>query len=116
MLPNVAKAVKKWASPYTSLTVDKQTVDFVEADVITSRTINALVQVADKSKLQTDKIDWFKNYLLVHSLDVVTPGEYIEYEGADYKIISVGPWTRFGCIEAIAEETKKTKLVVTPVP
>lgn len=115
-LPNVTKAIKKWASSYTVKNVSRVTVNFVESNVVTGRTIRALIQAAQKEKLNTDQIDWSKEYIQIHSLDQLFNGEYIEYSGADYKVIDCGDWQRYGYTEAVAEETKKTKIVITPTP
>ena len=114
MLPDVSDVFDDWLSDYTIKTVTKITVDFVEANTVAGRTIEAMVQVAQKEKLNADQIDWSKKYLLVHSPEQISIGEYIESEGEDYKIIEPGDWQTYGYTEAIAEQTKQTLLVVTP--
>ena len=114
MLPDVSEAFDDWLSDYTIKTVTKITVDFVEADTVAGRTIQAMVQVAEKEKLNPDQIDWSKKYVLVHSPDPINVGEYIESGGEDYKIIDPGDWQAYGYTEAIAEQTKQTLLVVAP--
>ncbi len=114
MLPDVSEAFDGWLSDYPIKTVTKLTVDFEEADTVAGRTIQAVVQVAQKEKLNPDQIDWSKKYLLVHSPDQINVGEYIESDGEDYKIIEPGDWQTYGYTEAVAEQTKRTLLVVTP--
>lgn len=114
MLPDVSEAMDGWLSDYLIKTVTKITADFDEADTVAGRTIPAMVQVAQKEKLNPDQIDWSKKYILVHSPDPINVSEYIEYGGEDYKIIEPGDWQAYGYTEAVAEQTKQTLLVVTP--
>lgn len=114
MLPDVSDAFDDWLSAYVVKTVTKVTADFADASTVSVRTIQAMVQVAQKEKLNADTIDWSKRYLLVHSPEQMLVGEYIEYSGEDYKIIEPGDWQAYGYTEAIAEQTKQTLLVATP--
>ncbi len=114
MLPDVSDAFDGWLSDYTIKTVTKITADFVEANTVAGRTVQAMVQVAEKEKLNPDQIDWSKKYLLVHSPDPISVGEFIESDGEDYKIIEPGDWQAYGYTEAVAEQTKQTLLAVTP--
>ena len=114
MLPDVSEAMDGWLSDYLIKTVTKTTVNFEADDTVAGRTIQAMVQVAQKEKLNPDQIDWSKKYILVHSPDPINVGEYIESNGEDYKIIEPGDWQAYGYTEAVAEQTKQTLLVVTP--
>lgn len=107
MLPDMSDTLDEWSDEYTVKNIDQRTVDFESSNVVTSRTIQAIVQVADKDKLNTDQIDWSLRYLLIHSSDVVENGELIEYNGEDYKIIDNGDWQAYGFTEAVAEQTKQ---------
>lgn len=113
MLPDVSIALAEWAVPVTVKTVTQKTIDFEPANLVTARTINAVVQPAQKEKLNPDQIDWSLRYLLVHSTDALQVGEYVEYQGEDYKIIEPGDWQAYGYTEAVAEQTKQTPLVET---
>lgn len=115
MLPDMSDVFNDgddWLSPYTLKTVTTTTVDFVETEVITGDTVQAMIQVADKTKLNSEAIDWALTYLMVHSPDGLSVGEFIEYEGADYKLIEVNPYGNYGYYEAVAEQTKRPLLVV----
>lgn len=112
-LPNVSNAVARWAGSYTVKTVTRQTVDFVPADVVTSRIVQALVQPAKMEDLNPDQIDWSKEYLTVHSLTALVDGDLLEYEGEDFKIIGAGKWLSFGYMEVLAEQTKRPLVEVT---
>jgi len=106
-LPNVAHVLNAWKRTYRIKTVTRQTVDFESADAVAGRDIDAVVQVAQKEKLNPDQIDWSLRYLLIHSPDPVSVGELFVYDGEDYKIIEPGDWQLYGYTEAIAEETKQ---------
>jgi len=114
MLPDMSDTLDEWALPYLIKTATETTVDFVRAPVVTGRTIDAVVQVADKNKLNTDQIDWSLRYLQVHSSSEIANGEFLEFQGEDYKIIDNGDYQLYGFTEAVAEQTKKAALVVTP--
>lgn len=113
MLPDVSIALAEWAVPVVVKSVTQHTIDFEPADLITPRTIDAVVQPAQKEKLNADQIDWSLKYLLVHSTEQLAAGEFIEYQGEDYKIVEPGDWQAYGYSEAIAEQTKRTPLVAT---
>lgn len=107
MIPNVARVLDAFMEPYTIKTVTKQTTDFVSSDVVVSRTINAVVQPAQKDKLNPDKIDWSLAYVTVHSKEPIANGDLIVYGGQDYKIIDNGDYQRFGYTEGLGEQTKR---------
>lgn len=111
----MSDALAEWSLPYTVKTATETTdANFDKVPVVTARTISAVVQPAQKEKLNADQIDWSLQHLWIHSPDQVAVGEFIEYQGADYKIIEPGDWQLYGYTEAIAEETKRTPLEVTP--
>jgi hypothetical protein len=110
MLPDMSIALAEWAVPVVVKTVTQRTVDFETVEHVASRTINAVVQPAQKEKLNSDQIDWSLRYLLVHSTEPMTAGEFIEYQGWDYKIVDHGDWQAYGYTEAIAEQTKRKPL------
>ena len=113
--PNLSRVVQRWASPYTVKTVTTTTTDFVESKVVVGRTVSALIQPADRTKLTVEPLDWSLAYLLVHALEAVAIGDLIVYEGEDYKVVQAGPWLAFGYQEAVAEQTKRAVVAVTPV-
>jgi hypothetical protein len=115
MLPDMSDALPEWSLPYTVKTVTQETQDFEPFDIVTARTISAVVQLANKEKLNPDSIDWSLRYLWIHTTSQLTVGEFIEYAGTDYKIIEPGDWQLYGYTEAIAEEVKRAPLVITPI-
>lgn len=114
MLPDMSDTLSEWSLEYPLKTVTVQTVDFVEANIVTVGTVQAVIQVADKTKLNIEQIDWSLRYLLVHAQDEITIGQYIEFEGGDYKIVNDGNYQLYGFCEVIAEQTKRTLLEATP--
>ena len=114
MLPDMSDTLPEWSLPYPLKTVTKATVDFVESNTVTVGTVEAVVQVADKTKLNIEQIDWSLRYLLVHAADPLIIGQYIEYEGGDYKIVTDGDHQLYGFSEVVAEQTKRTLLEATP--
>ena len=112
-LPDVSEALAEWVSSYTVKTVTQQTTDFIDTSPVVGRTVEAMVQVAEKEKLNPDQIDWSLRYLLIHSPEQLNAGEFIEYRGEDYKIIDDGDWLAYGYTEAVAEQTKRPVIQVT---
>lgn len=87
------------------------TVDFEPVQLVTSNDIAACVQVAEMESLNPDQIDWSRRYLMVHSKTPLDFGQYIEYKGADYKIVRANNYNDYGYSEVVAEETKQPLLV-----
>ena len=114
MLPDMSDTISEWSLPYPLKTVTVATVDFVEANTVVVGTVQAVIQVADKTKLNIEQIDWTLRYLLVHTADELIIGQYIEFEGGDYKIVDDGNYQLYGFSEVIAEQTKRTLLEATP--
>lgn len=114
MLPDMSDVLTEWELPRLIKTVTITSVDFVQTEVVAGRTQNCVIQVAEKEKLNPATIDWTLEYLMIHSKLGIQQGEYVEYQGADYKVIGRGPWGSYGYTEVIAEETKRPLLVVTP--
>lgn len=109
---DMGDVLTEWEQGVTIKNRTRQTVDFVEQDVITGRTQRCVIQVAEKEKLNPDTIDWSLEYLMVHSKDPIEQGEFIEYKARDYKVVNRGPWQDYGFTEVVAEETKRPLLVV----
>lgn len=113
-LPNMSDVLTAWEQPVLIKTVANTTVDFEPVIVVAGRTQNCVVQVAEKENLQLDTINWALEYLMVHSKAGVEMSELLEYKGRDFIIVQRGPWTDYGYTEAVAEETKRTLVEVTP--
>lgn len=113
MLPDMSDVLEEWQLPYLVKTIVKQTVNFVDNNTVTGRTVDAVVQVAQKDKLNAAQIDWSLHYLLVHTDSELDNGELIEFQGGDYKIIDNGDYQLYGFTEAVAEQTRKAIVPVT---
>ncbi len=109
----MSDALTEWMKPYTIKTVTRETLDFEPVDVVKARTIQAVIQPAQKSKLDPDQIDWSKRYLQIHTDEVLSNGEFLEFSGEDYKIINDGDYQLYGYTDAVAEQTKTDLLVIT---
>lgn len=113
MLPNMQNVVSRWAETRRVKTVTKETVDFEPVNTVAGRDVDATIQVADKSKLNPDTVDWSLNYILIHAMEQIDQGEFIEYLGEDYKIIERGNWLPYGYMETVGESTNKPMLQET---
>lgn len=114
-LPDMADTLREWEQPVPLKSVVQRTVDFVPADIVTVSTVLAVVQPADKHKLDMDTLDWSRSYLMVHSRFPLAIGKFVEWQGGDYKIVEAENYGEYGYWEAVAEETK-TALLVEPEP
>ena len=114
MLPDMSDVLTEWEVPVTIKTVTQATVDFEPADIVAARTINAVVQNAQHDQLTTAQIETGQRYLMVHAKTNLYRGEFIEYQGKDYKFTNDANWSDYGYYEAIAEATNRPLLVVTP--
>lgn len=113
-LPNLSRPVARWGQAVVLKTVTITKIDFVETQVITGVDINAVVQPAQKEKLNPAIIDWSREYLQIHSLTPLTFGQFIEYKGEDFKIVDGGGYSDYGYYEFVGEQTKKALLEITP--
>ena len=106
MLPDVSDVLSEWSQTVTLKTVTKTTVDFQPVIDVTTEAIKAVVQVARPETLNVGDIDWSLRYLRVHSTSQIDVGQYIEYQGINYKVITPSNWQDYGYSEVIAEEVK----------
>lgn len=104
---DVSDVLEEWERPHTIKTVTVETVDFEPVETVALRQQECVVQVADKEDLNKDTIDWAKEYLMIHSREPIAMGELLEFEGADYRVITRGSWRGYGYTEVTAEETKE---------
>jgi len=114
MLPNVSSALLGWTQPVLVKTVTKTTVDFVETEVVTGETVQAVVQPTKKTTLNADTLDWSQPHITLHSETLLALGQLVERNGADYKVVEVQDWTDYGYCEAVCEATRRPVVEVTP--
>ena len=115
MFPDMSDALVEWEQSVKLKVVTNTTVDFVETVTVSVTTIRAVVQPADKTKLQLDSLNWSKEYILIHNRGGgIEMNNFIEWKGGDFKIIGPnGNYSDYGFIELVGEETKKALLVAT---
>lgn len=113
MLPDVSDVLTEWEVPVRIKTVTRTTVDFEPVNTVAGRTIDAVVQTPQKERLQTVQIDFSLKYQQLHSKEPVYNGEYLEYNGKDYKVIDDGDWQSYGYTDAVCESTNEPLIVET---
>jgi len=106
MLPDMSDTLEEWAQDITVKTITRTTVDFVPVVSEASRSVKAVVQVANPEKLNVNEVDWSLRYLQIHSVDNIAMGEHVTYNGTDYKVISPSNYQSYGFNEVVAEEVK----------
>lgn len=106
MLPDVSDVLGEWSRTVTLKTVTRTTVDFQPVIDVTTQPVQAVIQVAKPESLNVGDIDWSLRYLRVHSVSLIDVGQYIEYQGVNYKVITPSNWQDYGYSEVIAEEVK----------
>jgi len=111
---NMADMLVSETTPRTVKTKTITTVDFQENVSITSRIVDMLIQPANPNQLQElNGLDWEQEHIMIHSLSPVALGEYVEYNGKDFWIVSRTPWEDNGFTRAIGESTGKPQIKVT---
>lgn len=115
MLPDMSDVLTEWSQPVKLKTVTTTSVDFVETQAVLVFDIMAVVQPADPEKLQVDQIDFSLEYIQVHSVSPMAIGQYIEWDGRDFKLVPFRKgYGQYGFVEVVGEETKLPLLVATP--
>lgn len=114
MIPDMSDVLAEWYVPVILKTVTETTVDLEPVETVTVEPISAVVQPPTPEQLNAESLDWSLRPLTFHSVSQIELGQYIEYEGRDYKIITDGNWQLYGFSEVIGEETKRALLVATP--
>ena len=105
-LPNMGNVLTRFEQSVKLKKTTQSIVDHRPVETTAETTINAVIQVAEKEKLQIAIVDWSLQYLMVHSKTSFTINDLIEYKGKDYKIIDLGNWSDYGYYESVAEEVK----------
>lgn len=115
MLPDMSDVLTEWLQPVKLKTVTETTVDFVPVRTVVVANIFAVVQPADPEKLQVDQIDFSLEYIQIHSVTPMAIGQYIEWDGRDFKLVPFRKgYGQYGYVEVVGEETKLQLLVATP--
>lgn len=106
MLPSMGEVLDDFLQSVKIKIVTVATVDFVETETVVENNIQAVVQVAQKEKLNPQALDWSKRYIQVHSKSPLDMRALVEYQGKDYKIFELNDYSDYGYFEAICEEVK----------
>ncbi len=105
-LPQMGNVLTAFEQTVILKSIVQTVVDHRPVDTPTPNPIQAVVQVAQKEKLQIEIINWSLQYLMVHSKATISMNDLIEYKGKDFKIVDLGDYDDYGFREAIAEEVK----------
>ncbi len=106
MLPNMSDVLDGFAQPLTLIEVTQEVVDYKPVNVENINEIQAVVQPADPDKIKSDKVDYSKKYIQVHTVETLKNIYICVYQGLRYKAFSIKPYSDYGYFEAIFEETK----------
>lgn len=106
MLPQMGKVLQRFLQPVTIRTVSQEIVDFRPVETEVSLITKAVVQPAQKEKLNPAIIDWSLRYLQVHSTDQMKIGDFITHSGTGYKAVELGDYNDYEYFETIFEEVK----------
>ena len=105
-LPNMANVLTAFEQSVKLKRITQSIVNHRPVETPAETTINAVVQVAEKEKLQIAIVDWSLQYLMVHSKIPFAINDLIEYKSKNFKIIDLGNWSDYGYYESVAEEVK----------
>lgn len=106
MLPDMSDVLDEFSQPITLIRVSQDIVNFRPVENETDVPIVAVVQPAQKEKINPTIIDWSLDYQLVHSVQEILVGDRMEYCGIKYKAVELGPYQDYGFSEALFEEIK----------
>jgi hypothetical protein len=104
----MADILTEWEQSLTLKTVTTTTVDFEPQQTVTPEPIRGVVQVAKPQELNADQVDWSLRYIKVHSKSLINVGQYVEYKGTNYRVITPSNWQDYGYSEVVAEEVKES--------
>ena len=102
----MGKVLKRFQQPVTIETVTQEIVDFRPVETTTRTVTQAVVQPAQKEKLNPAIVDWSLSYLQVHSIDPVKIGDIITHSSVDYRAVELGNYNNYEYYETIFEEIK----------
>lgn len=105
-LPNLSRTVKRLSQPIKLIKVTTTVVNHKPVEAEVESTIKAVVQPAQKEKLNKDKIDHSLKYVRVHSVDEIVMNDIIEHQGIRYKAFEDADYSDYGYYEIIMEEQK----------
>lgn len=82
-------------------------VNFVQTMTRTARVpIMAVVQPSNRDKLAPLGVDMTLRHIDVHAVAPISVGQYINFNGQDYKVITPGDFQLYGFSEVVCAEVK----------
>lgn len=106
MLPDMADVLDEFSQPITLKRISQTIVDHRPVNDATDVHIHAVIQPANKEKINPNIIDWSLDYQLIHSKQEILVGDQAVFCGTNYKVVELGPYQDYGFSEAIFEEIK----------
>jgi hypothetical protein len=106
MLPNMANTVQRFERPVTLHTITQANVNFRPVNTPVDSAETAVVQPANKDKINPDIIDWSLDYKQMHSRFSVKLIDQVTVDGVKYKIVESGNYNAYGYYESLLEEIK----------
>lgn len=102
----MSRTVKRLSQPIKLFKITTTIVDHKPVEEEVESSIKAVVQPAQKEKLNKDKIDYSLRYVQVHSLEAVLMNDIIEHKNVRYKAFEDADYSDYGYYEIIMEEQK----------
>ena len=106
MLPNMAGVLDEFSRPVSLGTVTQSVVGFRPVDTESVSTIQAVVQPANKNKINPAIIDWSLDYKTMHSKIAVKVGDFFTENGVKYKAAEDGNYSSYDYYETLFEQVK----------
>lgn len=106
MLPDMADVLDEFSQPITLSRITQTIVGHRPVDTATAVSIMAVVQPAQKDKINSDIIDWNLAYYQVHSKQAILVNDQMLYQGTNYKAVELAQYGDYGYYEALFEQIK----------
>jgi len=106
MLPNLSQTIFRLSQPIKLIKIVETIVNHRPVETETTTDIRAVIQPADKEKINKDGLDYSLEYIQVHSLDGIQINDIIEYKGKRYRAYENSNYSDYGYYENIMEEIK----------
>lgn len=106
MLPDVSGAIDAWAQTIELQTITQTIVNYRPVNTPVKTYPLAVVQPAQKEKLNPAIVDYSLRYVTIHSKVQIKIGDFIVFDSIKYKIVDGGNFLDYGYSEVIGEEVK----------
>jgi len=106
MLPNLSNTIRRFSQSVVLIRTTEEIINHKPQNTEEYKSIKAVIQPAQKSKLNKDLIDWSLGYLWVHSLETIKKNDKIEYKGKEYRAFEDANYSDYGYYETTFEEIK----------